>query len=303
MDSWFRVGDVDVTTTLLVTALSALSLVVWAIDKAVLFKLALLPESTQTSDGFERGVRSGGVWRIVTWPLANIPIDTVLWTVVTIAIFWYFGSAIERMIGRNKMAIFLAYLTIVPGIVGTLLTTPQAGLEAVEFAVFLTFVLRDPFARFLFNIPAWALGLVLIAIQVIQLLGDRRERELIFLAVTLVVAALCARAMGLAEMTPWIPKLPIPLLAEPGTRRSTPRRPRAGRGGGGVVAGPWGETSRPASSLPQPPTGPPMRRPASASDQAELDALLDKIAAVGMNALSTTEKDRLNELSKRLRDG
>ena len=33
-----------------------------------------------------------------------------------------------------------------------------------------------------------------------------------------------------------------------------------------------------------------------------MDALLDKISADGIEALSTTEKKRLNELSKRLRD-
>ena len=35
--------------------------------------------------------------------------------------------------------------------------------------------------------------------------------------------------------------------------------------------------------------------------QAELDALFDKIGANGMDALSGAEKQRLNELSKRLR--
>ena len=35
--------------------------------------------------------------------------------------------------------------------------------------------------------------------------------------------------------------------------------------------------------------------------QSELDELLDKISATGMNSLSKSEKERLNELSKRLR--
>ena len=37
-------------------------------------------------------------------------------------------------------------------------------------------------------------------------------------------------------------------------------------------------------------------------DQAELDALLDKISADGMDGLTADEKRRLNELSKRLRN-
>ena len=50
--------------------------------------------------------------------------------------------------------------------------------------------------------------------------------------------------------------------------------------------------------MPQPPPKP----VATAADQAELDALLDKIGAAGMDALSSSEKARLNELSKKLRN-
>ncbi|MFZ9016490.1 MAG: DUF6576 domain-containing protein, partial [Ilumatobacteraceae bacterium] len=39
----------------------------------------------------------------------------------------------------------------------------------------------------------------------------------------------------------------------------------------------------------------------TAAAQAELDVLLDKISASGLESLSTDEKRRLNELSKRLR--
>ena len=39
----------------------------------------------------------------------------------------------------------------------------------------------------------------------------------------------------------------------------------------------------------------------AAAAQVELDELLDKISATGLDSLSTDEKRRLNELSKRLR--
>ena len=55
-----------------------------------------------------------------------------------------------------------------------------------------------------------------------------------------------------------------------------------------VVEGPWGI----ASTVPN---------PTSLADQAELDSLLDKIAATGMDSLSGDEKRRLNDLSKKLR--
>jgi uncharacterized protein DUF6576 len=55
-----------------------------------------------------------------------------------------------------------------------------------------------------------------------------------------------------------------------------------------VVEGPWG-------------TPPAMTNQPSAADQTALDALLDKIAATGMDSLSGEEKRRLNDLSKKLR--
>ena len=47
---------------------------------------------------------------------------------------------------------------------------------------------------------------------------------------------------------------------------------------------------------------PPAARPRTPHDQAELDHLLDKISANGMDGLTADEKRRLNELSKRLRN-
>jgi hypothetical protein len=63
-----------------------------------------------------------------------------------------------------------------------------------------------------------------------------------------------------------------------------------------VVEGPWTRRPTPPTALPQPPGGP------SVSDQVELDNLLDKISASGMDGLTDDEKRRLNELSKRLRN-
>ena len=113
---------------------------------------------------------------------------------------------------------------------------------------------------------------------------------------TIAVAALTARSMGLAQSLPWIPKIPYP------SRRAAGAAATRARGNGDVISGPWGaptrtEPYRGSSALPQPP------RPAEdLRDQAELDDLLDKISAGGMDGLSAEEKRRLNELSKRLRN-
>lgn len=288
---WFRVGAIDVTTTVLVTALAAVSMFVYAIDKSVLGDLVLAPGL----------VRDGEVWRMFTWPLVNSP---EIWTVITLAIFWYFGGMLEAEVGRNRFLAFVGYLTILPAILAVALNTDDLnsfgmyGLDLVELGVFLAFVASYPFVRFFFGVPGWAIGAVIVVLQFLQYTGDRRTGMVLVLLAVVAIALLGARALGLAEDLQWVPVLPVPGLAQ---RSARPRRSRKGgrRGQGGVVAGPWtrpeGQTPTAVRSMPQPPS------PAASLDQAELDDLLDKISANGMDALSGDEKRRLNELSKRMR--
>jgi hypothetical protein len=76
-ERWFRVGNVDVNTTTLVSALCAFSFFVYAAARDTLFDLALIPSR----------VTSGELWRVVTWPFVNQP---DIWVALTIAIFWMF---------------------------------------------------------------------------------------------------------------------------------------------------------------------------------------------------------------------
>jgi hypothetical protein len=218
-----------------------------------------------------------------------------------LAIFWYFGTEVERLLGRVRFATLLLMVTVIPGIAGTLIDLPQWGIRPLEICVFLLFVAEYPFIRFFFGIPGWVIGAVILGIEILQLLGDRDEKGIVFLFVALAVAAITARSMGLLGNYPWVPAVPIGSL---GTNRRKQRsrskrsRPPRSRGGGEVVAGPWTTATRtgPSGPLPQPPppSGP-------AADQAELDALLDKISEFGMDGLTADEKTRLNELSKRMR--
>jgi hypothetical protein len=287
-DPWFRIGTLDVNTTMLVVLASVATMFVWAASQNAWLNLALIPDS----------VRGGEVWRLVTWPLANQP---GIWEVLTIGIFWYFGREIEGLLGRSRFAVMLLLLAVIPGLVGTALDIGDFSLRAVELAVFLVFIAEYPYARFFFGIPAWAIGAVIVGVQVLQYLGFRETERILLLFVTIAVAALTARSMGLAQSLPWIPKIPLPGAAAGGGRQRRKRRAPRATGGGAVIDGPWGASSRggggAGAPLPQPP------RPGDdPRDQAELDLLLDKISANGMDGLSTEEKRRLNELSKRLRN-
>lgn len=279
---WFRLGQLDVNTTVLVTLMCAVSMVVWAANPRFLEPLVLIPSRV-----FELQF-----WRVFTWP---IPTEPTFWTIITLAIFWYFGREIEGLLGRNRFAWFLVLVTVIPGVIATLVNLPQAGLRPIQFAVFLTFIAQYPFARFFFGIPAWALGAVFLALETLQLLGLRDQRGLVFLFVTLATAAVVARSYGLAPtLARFVPALPVPGSDSSGSRRRAPKPPRSRRSPRGsgrtVVDGPW------QSAPPSP--GPP---PNAFALQAELDELLDKISANGIDSLTGDEKKRLNDLSKRLR--
>jgi membrane associated rhomboid family serine protease len=241
----------------------AVSVLVYAIDKTILIKLALIPSD----------VTSGQLWRVVTWPLANGFDRQLLWVIVSIAVLWYFGARLEEQVGRTRFAWFLLMIIVIPGLVGTLVDLPQAGVHTMQLVVLLTFIAEYPNLRFFFGIPAWVLGAIYVAAEVLQLTGDRAGRQLLFFVVSLLVGALAGRAVGMLEAYPWIPKISMP------HRRRAPKQARRPA----VIAGPWAGTD----------TG--------SADQSELDDLLDKISATGMNSLSKSEKERLNALSKRLR--
>lgn len=277
---WFTLGQLEVTTTVFATLAGAISMIMWSISPPLVRAMALLPDR----------VTRGEVWRLFTWPLANRP---DLWTIIGLAIFWYFGRELESITGRNRYAWFLGILTVVPAVVATFLSVPQAGFRPLQFSIFLVFIAQNPMARFFFGIPAWALGAMFLMLEILQLVGLRLGRSIVFLFVSLATAAIAARSYGLMERLSFIPTVALP-GSEARTKKSasSPRKPakqpKARKRTDKIVQGPWDA-----------PTGPgPTDRSVL---QKEMDGLLDKISAQGMDALSLDEKRRLNELSKLLR--
>lgn len=287
-DPWFRIGEVDIGSAAFLAILCAISIVVYGLepaDKPILTKLALIPDE----------VRGGQVWRVITWPLANGFDQRLLWVAIAVALLWYFGSRLEEQIGRMRMTLLLVALIVLPGLVAVALDLNHYGVRSIELAVLLIFIAEYPNIRFFFGIPAWVLGAVYVVTDILQISGSRANDQLILYVVSLVIAAFAARAVGMFTAYPWIPRIPLP-DALSGTRSSGPRRSARGkvrgRGRGQqVVEGPW-------SAPPPPPARP---GPDAVAAQAELDTLLDKISAGGLDSLTADEKRRLNELSKRLR--
>ena len=266
-DPWFRIGALDVTTTVLVSLLCGVMIFVWAAQPSSLEPLVLLPDK----------VRSGQLWRLVTWPFVSAPDPKTLWTVVRIALFWWFGRDVEAQIGRIKFAVLLLCVVLASGLAATGFDVGLAGLRYVELAIFILYVAEHPGAQFFFGIPGWIIGAVFVGTEVLDLVGSRAWELIGVLVVALASGLLAGRHFGLAAEQEWIPHL--------NAKRSATRRSRAKRAKGGqvVVSGPWGSA------------------PPSTADQAEVDRLLDKISAVGMDGLNADEKRRLKEASERLR--
>lgn len=278
-DPWFRIGTLDVTTTMFVTLLSASMFVVYAIVPAFIELFVLFPSEVWQRLQF---------WRIVTWPLTN-PIS--IWSVVSIFFFWYFGSQLEGNLGRRRMANLLGWLTITLGVLAVLFSLffqsvnpVMAGLSTIGLVILLLFIAENPHIRFLFDIPGWLIALVFVGINVLSLLGARMLIDLLNFLVGLAVAAVVARSAGLLQEYHSVPDLAFFRHRQPRAAKPS-RRPRKQRGGSAsVVTGPWSGSSS-----------------QSASDRAKLDELLDKISASGLDSLSKAELKQLETLRRRLR--
>lgn len=296
-DGWFRVSRYDVTTVDILTALAIASMFVKAFSDQAFFQLVFEASS----------VRGGQIWRLVTWPIAEIP---GFFALISIAFFWSFGQQVEGLMGRNKFLFWVSSVAVVPAISLTLLglvnqtfdfTSVSFGLGPLFLAGIWLYAATYPNVRWFDVIPLWAIAAVFTLLQLLQFGDNGASGAILFLLISIAAALSAGRSLGFATAWP-IPH--IPLGPGSGGRRkpkrskpSPPKRPKRGGAGQRVVEGPW--RREPEASTPKvvPPTGP------SPADQAEMDGLLDKIQENGgIDALSGAEKQRLNELSKRLRN-
>lgn len=249
------------TTSLILVVAVVLSWIAWAVAPATTLALYYSPRTM--------GLQ---VWRLVTWPLADQP---SLFGIFILFLLWYCGTNLENAIGRSRMVWMLvgiwASLTISATIVGfTLGSTMLAGIFMIEFVILLVWVAEYPTMRFFFNIPAWAIGLIVVVLQVLQLLGTRDLQGLLSLALSLVLVAITARMVGLLTAYPWIPG---------GRRAGRAKAPR--------------QTHAQRSEA--------RARQRQMSDRDRLDMLLDQINEKGIHSLTPAQRREMLHLRDRLR--
>ncbi|MCU1452538.1 MAG: hypothetical protein JWN46_684 [Acidimicrobiales bacterium] len=297
-DGWFRIGNVDVTTTVLVILLGLVSMLVYAIDRVSAFKGAFVSDL----------VRSGEVWRLATWPLTNPP-DSI-WALIGLAVFWFLGHLIEDQMGRKPFAVMLAAMAVVPTAIvsvlnitnGTVAGRWSAYSYSVSFlslGLIVIYGIDRPGAKFFFGIPAWVIAAAYVFIEVLRDVGNRAWAQLILVLLVIAVGCIVARQRGMLDQLAFVPRIrrlagpprsPYgePRSARPKASKASKRAKRWSRrsttGTSSVVSGPWQGSGGPTPL-----------------EQAELDVLLERINAVGIDALTPHEKARLNDLSRRMR--
>ncbi len=287
-DGWFRAGNFDITTTDILCGLSIVSMFLWGLFRDAWDRLWFAPVL----------VRDFEVWRLVTWPVATEP---AIWPLLGIVFFYLFGQQLESLFGRGKFLAWVLALTIAPALILTMLGPLsdsidfmiQYGLNTLFLGGIWVYAATYPGVKWFDVIPLWALAAIFTVLNFLQFTGTDQTGQVIFLLVSIGVALFAGRSLGLATGWP-IPHLPLDGVgtSKPKKRKSKPSGGSGPSKSGGVVQGPW--KNAPA---PMPPPNAP-----SAADQIELDALLDKIGANGMDSLTGDEKKRLNDLSKRLRN-
>ncbi len=298
-DPWFRVGTVDATTATLGAALAVVSFFVYALDKSLLQWLAFSPDR----------ITHGQIWRLATWPALNEP---QIFTALAIGIFWWVGNRLEMDFGRIRFLKFLITCTLAPAIfatgyyyatggltyenAGSLVSIASQGIGLLVWAVLVAFIVENPNMRSFFGIKAWILASVLFGINMLQLLGDRYFLAVVFELLMVGCVLILVRAYGLGTNVSWVPLVRLPqfIISDGSGKKAKVRptkparsKPASSKGKGEPIVGPWAGSGS---------------GPAATATQHDVDRILDKIAASGMNSLTPAEKATLEAASRARRD-
>ncbi len=219
-------------------------------------------------------LQQGWVWTPLTYILVNYP---DLWFLLTSYLFYTFGEAIERHLGRRSFVKLLLCLVLVTplllGLVG--LAGPRNwtafGMEQLEFGVFLAFAALYPTARvsiIILTLEVWMLATAFVAISVLMNLASHNWAGLFILAGQVGVAVGYIRY-------------------EQGTLRMPSLRLWPKKAKSKVIPFPRQEAAKKPA-------------PAPKEKVMDVDAILDKISHKGMASLTAEEKQALEKASERL---
>jgi membrane associated rhomboid family serine protease len=207
------------------------------------------------------------LWQLVTYAFLHVPdgAQYYIWFALEMFFLFAFGREVERYLGRAAFLKMYALLVLVPALaltaLGFFVPARHAGSGPLHLAVFIAFAALYPNVEMLFSIPAKWLAGVLLGAAVMQAAVFHDWVSLLVLCVSGATAIVFVAHQRSAE---WL----------------DPRRLFAGK------------KSAPRRSLP-PRTMPPDEELDNPVET--IDALLDKIAAHGMESLTPEERARLEK--------
>ena len=273
-DPWFRIGQIDVTTTVGLIGFGIISVFMWAIEGTnheISRKLFLAPQK----------VLDGEIWRLLTWPLVN---QASFWTIFLFFILYMLGNQLENLMGRRTFLYLLLALTVIPALVVTLASLSNSdsiglyGLRFVELGVLIAFAAQFPFARFWPGIPAWGIVSVIVGLQFLDALQMRSGLHALALLSVALTALLGMRSLGYATELHWIPALPIGGKSRNQSHERPKRKKRFKK-----------NHLRAVSDF------------RDRHTEKEIDQILDQVADEGVESLSKEQRKRLEQHSKELR--
>ncbi|MCB1224472.1 MAG: rhomboid family intramembrane serine protease [Verrucomicrobiales bacterium] len=214
----------------------------------------------------------GRLWTLLTYPLVNPP---SIWLVIGLLMLWRFGEAVERHLGRWSFVKLLLWLWVMEPLLRLLChalglnSGMAAGIQTMEFGVFLAFVALYPRAQLsvlIASVEAWILAAVFVGLAFLSALSNRDVSGMLILA-------------GLVGL-PWAYvryEQGVWKLARPSMKRGPSNA--AGRSSSQVGRGWKKETDL----------------------QARVDALLEKVSRHGLHSLTEDERRLLERGADDLR--
>ena len=188
------------------------------------------------------------------------------------------------------MVTFVALLGLIPAIALLLLDivgydlATFFGVSIIGSGLFYAFIAFMPGAQSFFGIPLWWLGAAFFGINVLASIANRDLVSFVLEIVVVGGALILARSFGLAPSLDWIPDARS-LGGSSSAPRPTVTKPSRAR--------------RKSNLRPVPPTA---GNTSDTTSDAEMDALLDQVATLGLDSLSKAQRKKLEAYSKRLRD-
>ena len=271
---WFHIRSYGVGTSELVAGVSLVMMVVYAVSPAFVTALALQPGEV---------LSRGYVWQVLTWPLWSAPSLGVIFDAV---VFWFMGRRVEAELGKRRFGWMLLALVLGESVLALLLSLAFRvnapvlfGLNTLVTVIVLIVIAENPRMVFFWRIPAWVIGLIIILIPFLSALASRNWLGLLHLVLSLALAAIIAKFAGMLSRYAFIPGHMI--TGQP--RARTKKSARRSGADATVVKGPWTTYEPPAR------------------EDVEMDALLDKIMASGLDSLTAKERKRLEELRQQRR--